>query len=406
MSVLDNIKTKLKAVEDSGRKIENLTSADPEYRYIKDARIEVDGKKLNTEEKFALAGYPRASKNRDLAAYITNAIKEYRKNGGDFNIDYKDLPFIAEVRSYVNHHNANHAAQLTVEDCLRNFGAHEISKIYKRYGAIMQVEHFADANGYVDNYRKNAQYYGYISKASQSLNMIDAYVVGLIGNQNLKESYIDADYIKLVSDKMDAFIRSNQIKEGRADLTMLHKLDPALYQQVTWIAKNFCSLTGEDLSRREVLYTLGLTENQASADLHEHKKSEEFNDCIAQLRDVASTNGKKLSRKDMTDKQYKIIKQKAQRLGVYVNELFRIYEIEYVGGIKKERFSKTKVTQLPYLEDMREERDNSYLAYLNANPKVPREIKFENYFKICTEVYDKYRSKILEKGLICESEYE
>lgn len=404
MSILDNIKEKLQAVVDSGRSVEDLTSADPEYRYVKDAKVIIDGKKLSTEEKFALAGFDRPSKNRDLASYIKNAIIAYRQEGGDFNVDYKDLPFIAEVRSYVNHHNANGPADMTIEDCLRMFGAKEVSKIYKRYHGIMDVKRFTDANGYVDSYRKDPTYYGYISKASAALDMVDGYVVSLIGNQDLQQSFLDVDYISMVMNKVDRYIKMHKENGKAVNLSELHRSNPQLYSQINWVANNFCSFTGENLSRKDVLYVLGIDVGNTSFSHLESEKDREFDSCIAALRTLPYDNEGKISRADMTDKQYKIVKQKAQRLGVYLTELFRIYEIKYMGGLEKERFSKTKVKNLPYIDEMREKRDKAYLQYLDKNAKAPKEIKFENYFKICTDIYGQYKDKIVSFGIDKEKE--
>lgn len=407
MGVLENIKAKLAEVVNSGRKVEDLTTLDPEYKYVKNAKIVVNGIKLSTEEKFALAGYPRPAKNRDLAEYIKKAIEEYRNNGGDFNVDYKDLPFIAEVRSFVNHYNANHDTDISVEDCLRNFGAYEVSKIYKRYSDVMQVRRFADKQGYADGYRKHAQFSGYISKVSSSLDMIDGYVVSLIGNQNLKHCYLDADYIKLVANKVEKFARLNKVADDNLSLTLLSVKDPALYQQVAWVVNNFCSFTGEDLSRNEVLYLLGIKENVPEVYAKVDKlKEQTFLKSMEILKVVALKNGGSISRKDVTDEQYKLIKQKAQRLGIPVTELFRAYEIEYVGGLNRQRFAKVMVQQLPYIEQMRKERDQIYSKYLQENANVPNQIKFENYFNICVSVYQKYKQKILEQGLIFANENE
>lgn len=407
MGVIENIKNKLEEVVNSGRKVEDLTASDSVYKYVKDAKVVVNGVKLTTEEKFALAGYPRPAKNRDLAEYIKKAIIEYRNNGGDFNVDYKDLPFIAEVRSYVNHYNTRHGSDISIEDCLHNFGAYEVSKTYKRYADIMQVRHFVDKQGFADSYRKHSQFCGYISKVSASLDMIDGYVVSLIGNQDLKHCYLDADYIKLVAKRIEKFAYSNQITDGKLSLSLLSVKDPTLYQQVTWIVNNFCSFTGEDLSRNEVLYLLGIKEDIPEIYAKTDKQKEQyFLDSMEILKATAVKNGGTISRKDVSDKQYKLIKQKAQRLAIPVTELFRAYDIEYIGGLSRQRFSKVMVEKLPYIKEMRAERDQIYGKYLQENADAPKQIKFENYFNTCVSVYQKYKAKILEQGLIFANENE
>lgn len=416
MAAIENIRERLINFIKAGGKIEDLKSGDPVYEYVKDARVYVDGQKQNTEQKFLLAGYPRPSKQRsNLEEDIKKEIENYRNNGGDFNVDYKDLPFYPLVLQYINHRPH---LNLTTEQCLRQFGAKEVSKIYKRYHKIMDVKNYVNANGYADSYRRDAKFCNYISKASKSLDMLDSVVVALIGNQDVKSSYIDVDYIKYVKNKLENHLEAYEYNEELSDFKNLSKVDRQLYSELSYLSKNMPTYDSEDATNVDILYMLDIdkdvnlddaTNFRKKSDSDSNKKLQaslnyRFIKLMEHYKALAQEKNGELKREDIRDGDYSIIKQKSNRLGMYVKEFFQVYDISYTDGINRERFAKHKVEQVPYIKAMRKDRDVLYNQYLKENQNDPNPIKFENYLNICVNVYEKYKNKILEKGYITVEE--
>lgn len=407
MGVADNIKSKLDEFVLAGGNVDELTSSDALYQYVKDAKVYDGERRLSTEEKFSQAGHPRARKiSSSVEEELKVAIESYKRDGGKFNIDYKDYPFIDLVRKYIRTYRERTGQNLSVEECLRNFGVDQVSNIYKRYIKIMDVKEYVNSEGFADSYRKDPEFFNYISKASKSLDMLDAVVVGLIGDQDLRKCYIDANYIGVVKNQLEQRVDNFQYTEGLENLRKLSKEDRTLYNRLEHISTNFITENGEQIGNKEIIDYFELDADET--DFRDKKKTKMFEiyfiGVMEKLKYLADQQDGVIRRADIPDKMYKAVKIKSQRLGIYIKDLFKTYEIDYVDGINKSRFSKIQVNEIPYINEMRKERDRQYTEYLINGKDDPKEIRFENYLKICKEVYEKYKVQILKVGMIEELE--
>ena len=399
MAVIDKIKEKLDQFVAAGGSIDDLKSGHPLYEYIKDAKAMVNGRRLSLEQKFEHCGYLRARKiSASVEQDLISAIEEYKQAGGDFNIEDNKLPFIGKLRIYQKERRRKTGENLSIDQCLRELGADNVSRVYRRYYGIMQVKNYADSQGNVDLYRQDPKMFNYISKASKSLDMPDCLVVGLIGNQNLKRCYIDANYIAIVKEKLLEFLKD-------FNLARLSEKEPKLYHQLRYISKNMIALNNDSLTKNDILELMDiLTVYKFDEEpVPQGNRVRKVSAVMEEIQEIAESNGGKIKRADISDRDYKILNSWSKALGIYMKDLFATYEIDYVDGINKPRLSKVQYDGIPMIDELREQRDKLFDEFIIKNSTIPPELQFEKYIEICQAVYNKNKNKFMEYGRI-ESE--
>ena len=86
----------------AGGKVDDLSTKDKEYVYIKNTRVrDESGKLLTLEEKFEILKHPRKKKYvSDVRQALIDEIEKFLAEGKSFHISRKKLPFYERLVTY------------------------------------------------------------------------------------------------------------------------------------------------------------------------------------------------------------------------------------------------------------------------------------------------------------------
>lgn len=369
-----------KFVADGG-KVEEMKTTHPIYQYINFSEMSKDGVFLKTiEERFEALGYPRKRKIvEDARVTLIEEINKYIADGGRFEVDHTELPFFNRMRTYMRRFQKQ-GIYLTFEEAMKELGYKDFSDTYSRCKKLEILKNFRDEDGYVDSYRKDKTYAGYMTWLSKFLDLPYYIIIELLCDEKLKKLTISTEYIAHVKAELEKYIEINGSLKGMSR-------DKKLYEKLRNLRRYLSFGTGETLSNENILaimeiYTEHKLKNNIAKDIDIEKILEKY---IEKGSAKAS---------DFDNSTYRKIISWSIKMGVPLNELFKSYGIEYAGH-NRDRLSTKVVTKLPYLSQMKARRDQLLLKsqICTENGYCKEEI-FEERIKVCKQVYDEFKDKI------------
>lgn len=368
-----------------GGDVNNLGSKDKIYLYIKDAKIKGEsGEYLDLDTKFELLGFPRErSKSKDVKQKLIEEIDAYKQAGGSFHINRKKLPFYERLHTY-SRILAKQGIVLSHEQIMKDLGYKEYSDMYFRCIGIFELQNYRDENDFVDSYRTNPKLKEYIFSLSETLRIPTYLIITLLADEKLNEIFIDVEYIEQVKTELQHYIKVNGTLKG------IRRKNPKLYEKFYVLIK-YCSDGVESLSAEDWLdiLELGDVENR----FYKTKKNEvDVENIMTKLKQKFGNSI--ITLKDLDSKDYYKIRKTAARLNIPIKELFRNYELQYKGNTVN-RLSSTKVTEIPYLDEMLQMRDRllNEKGFTETNGYCKEEI-FEAKVRACQQVYDHFKDKM------------
>ncbi len=379
-SAFDKIGEKISEYVNSGKSLEDLKSDDPLYKYIKNVHLrDEDGKLIPIKEILAMFGEERSEKHsKNVKIDLIEEIEKYRTEGGSFHVRRKSLPFYDKLRTYCR------SQDMLPEEAMKSLGYKDYSNLYYTYGNIDEIKKFRDKDGYVDSYRSDDSFKSLITSAADFLKIPVPLVVMLVCDENLKEFYLQTEYYDYVRQKMEDYISRH------GDLEGISSKDPVLYEKYRKVRTMFLAEYGEAVTNDDVLFTLGFEDIKNKMKDKEFK-SKDIKEIMYEAKTIAEKNGGVLSREDLENSKCRAVAINAAKLGVPVKELFRVYEVDYAHGKKIPRLSRVKMQECPYINEMRERRDqlmrDSGVSIENGNCK---EEVFEKRVEAALQAYSEY----------------
>lgn len=364
-----------------GGKVEDMKTTHPIYRYINFSEMTKDGVPLKTmEERFEALGYPRKRKIvEDVRVTLIEEIDKYIAEGGQFDVDHMELPFFGRMRTYMRRFQKQ-GIYLTFEEAMRELGYKNFSDTYSRCKRLENLKNFRDEEGYVDSYRKDKSYAGYITWLSKSLDLPYYIIIELLCDEKLKTVTISTEYIAHVKAELENFIEANGSLKGMSR-------DKQLYEKLHNLRRYLSFGTGESLSNEDILAIMEIdTEHKLKNNTEKDANIEEI------LQKYIEKGRAKAS--DFDNSTYRKIISWSIKMGVPLNELFKSYGIEYAGH-NRDRLSTRVVTKLPYLSQMKARRDQLLLNnQVCAENGCCKEEIFEERLRVCKKVYGEFKDKI------------
>ena len=391
-NIEESIKKKIAEYKASGRKIEDLKTSDPLYKYIKNSHFKgKDGKTKTIKEVLAYFGEYREER-KDIEPLLIESIEKFIADGGDLNSKRDDLPFNRRLNHYASKNG------MSPEQAMHKLGYREYSDIYYRLRGLEKIASFRDEEGYVDGYRQDEIFRNYVGGVSRFLNIPVALVVMLVCDEKLKNFYFPTEYLEFVSKKLQTYIDEN------GNLDSLSTKDKKLYDQLWRIRKGIFADLKEEVTNEEILYMLGIEDVKNNLQKRGIQLPS-FNALMDEAYEVVKEKGGKLTRNDLPAKTYRSLLVYSSRMAVPLEELFRVNGIEYVGGKNAERFSRVFLEEYPYLEEMKKRRDEliaiSGVSEENGNCK---EEIFEKKIEASVEAYLEY-ARMLDENFNMDLDY-
>ncbi|MBQ3502311.1 MAG: hypothetical protein IJA72_01435, partial [Clostridia bacterium] len=339
---------------------------------------------VDLETRFKELGFPRKPKYKDNKQELITEIEAYKKAGKSFHITRKKLPFFPRLHVYAETLKRQ-GVELSHEQIMKGLGHKDYSDTYFRCMGIFELEKYRDDKGFVDSYRKNARLKAYIRGLASSLDLPYYLVVTLLGNEQLEKCYIDTEYIQYVKTQLQQHVKEYGSLKG------IKTKNRSLYDKVRTLMKYYGDGGEAGLSAEDWLdiFDLGDVENNFRNIAHKEM------DVTYIMEELKKEFGNRvITAKDIDSKKYRLIIKKAIQLGIPIKELFRNYSLNY-NGISIDRLSSMQVTEIPYLEEMKQVRDMWLQAkgYTKENGYCKEEI-FEARVEACQYAYNKFKDKM------------
>lgn len=372
------------------RSVDDLGVHDVEYNYIRNSRVkDANGRLMTTEEKFTLLGYERKGRSsRNIRQELYDEISQYIADGGSFHVERKTFPFYSKLRSYAGQLRAN-GKPATHEEIIRgDLGFSSYSDLYYRCMRLEEIEKYRDENGYVDSYRKDEEFATHIRDMATTLNVPAYILITLIADEKLKESYINTDRISYLKYQFNEYLK----KHG--DLVGITSKSPELYEALRTVTGDFSDGSGVTYTRNEMLDVFGFgdVKNKLRPETLKPENDAKFESIITHLK---KTYGDKIIKyTDIEGPIYAALQKRAVKLNITIYELCRSYGLNYRGNYNTQRLSKCWVKGVPYLEEMRAERDALIKEYLkDVKFDLSKEEMFELRVTAAQQVYEEFKSK-------------
>lgn len=380
-----NAKKMLDEYVANGGNIDDLGRSNPEYVYVKDARIKgADGKYMDLEAKFEMLGHPRKPKYKDNKKELIAEINAYKQAGGSFHITRKQLPFYYRLRVYASQLKRN-GIDLTYEQVMKGLGYKDYSDTYFRCISLFELGKYRDDNGFVDNYRKDEKLKSYIWSLGRSFDLPYYLVITLIADEKLNKCFIATEYIESVKMELNRYV------EEHGSLKGIKRNNTNLYYKLNMLARYYSDGSERDLNKGDLLSIFDLSDVENGF----RTMPQEDVDIEAMMLGFKQEFGNRvISRKDIDSKKYYAIVKKAVKLAIPIKELFRNYGLNYKGN-QVDRLSAMQVTKIPYLAEMKKFRDGLLEAQgITAENGYCKEEIFEARVKACQQAYNKFKDKM------------
>lgn len=367
----------------NGGDVDNLSTKDEIYQYIKNAKITIDGNRLSVEESFAYLGFPRKSKiAKDVKAQLVCDIDEYLKNGGSFHVNRKSLPFFERLRTY-RRALEREGIVFTNEQAMKSLGYNQYSNIYFRFFELHKIAEMQSEGEYIDI---DSRTQGVLQKAAISTKLPAPLIVTLLYDKNMSSYFVEADYFNYVVQEMQNYVEKNGSLKG------LSNKEPKLYQKFIHIKRYMFTGDLESLSSLDVLKAMGF--DGVESFLTSAVRDFDLLKTIDKLR-AASDDGS-LEFSDIDKLDYCYLNVYSKRVGTSLKELLNSCGLDYKGQNKGYVLGRIKSHQYPYIAQMRQRRDElmeeSGVSLENGYCK---EEIFEKKFEVCRQVYEEFKEKIV-----------
>ena len=254
-----------------------------------------------------------------------------------------------------------------------------------------------DKWGYVDSYRTNKPIKTSIAHISRATGLTEALVVLLVADEKLDSFLVKGNYIAYMTDRLKNYLNAH----GGNPFGMSSN-DTILSNGLRYIAKSFGTGNIESVSTLDVIESMApdyLDKSKVDTSKYGVRNSarETFDfvrDVVARIQDdmgdvvVPSEIPQKYSN------EVHILGNIASRLGTTLKDLFAMGGVTYLGRETAGRFSKIKLDEYPYLDEMRAERDRRVKEYLDGAGEICYKDFAEAYLDICSDVYAERQDKI------------
>ncbi len=330
----------------TGKKIEEMSTKDKAYRYIKNSRVyDENGELIKLEKLFELLGYPRAKKySSDVRADLIKEINEYLEQGKSLHIDRKKLPFYERLLTYT-HILRKRGSMLTHEQIMKeDLGFRQFSDTYFRAHKALKIKNYRDSEGYVDDYKSNQNLNAFVKDLAITYEVPYYFIVIFMCGEKLRRYNISVDRVAFVKRELE-----NYAAEHNGTLQGLRWNDPELYNAFDYLMDYFSDGSEQRYTKQEWLEAFEFnvpnrfkeTAKQGVKDIEDviHRVKQQF------------PNGFVVA-KDMDQRDYRQIVKKSISLGVTVSELLKKYGLNCKGS-SMSRLTRTYVEQVPYIFDMK-----------------------------------------------------
>lgn len=368
----------------NGGDIDRLDSKHPLYKYIKNHK---QGKGLTVDEKFALLGYTRNyQRESTIRQNLINKINAYLEAGGSFHIRRKNLPFFNHLRVYAQYLKEQ-GIEMSHEQIMReDLGYKQYSDLYFRSIGINHLAKYRDSEGFVDSYRDNRQFRLYISDLSITFGIPYYLTVTLLADEKLRDYEVSLDKVAYTKQILTNYVREHGSFVG---ITLKNK---KIYDEFCYLIRHFSDGTQQKFSRIEWLEIFGLAD-------FDHKFSEETSGAEVDVTEIMQRLKREYGEefvltKNINSMDYSKILRKAIELDISVEDLFRMYEINYAGTARS-RLSAVKLNHVPYLKEMKNLRDALMEGYgVKMSAGFTKEEVFEAKVKAVKTVYAEFKDRL------------
>lgn len=330
----------------TGKKIEEMTTKDKAYRYIKNSRVyDENGELIKLEKLFELLGYPRAKKySRDVRDDLIKEINEYLEQGNSLHIERKKLPFYERLLTYT-HVLRRKGVMLTHEQIMKeDLGFRQFSDIYFRAHKALKIKDYRDSEGFVDDYKSNKNLKAFIKDLAITYEVPYYFIVVFMCGEKLRRYNISIDRVAFVKRELE-----NYAAEHNGTLQGLRWKDSTLYSSFDYLIDYFSDGSGRTFTKQEWLEAFELDiPNRFRAQAKQI--DEDIEDVILRLKQQFP-NGFVVA-KDMNQADYRRIIKKSISLGITVSELLKKYDLNCKGS-SMSRLSRVSVDEIPYIYEMK-----------------------------------------------------
>lgn len=391
LNAVEEMKKRVEAFVDAGGKLENLKRDDELYKYIHGVHLkDKDGKFLTMQEKFLLVGHDRAPVySQDVRQDLIDEIEAYLASGGSFHIRRKDLPFYERLHTYAQilKRERGLTEELTYEQVMRELGYRNYSDTYYLYHDLDGLQEFRNANGFVDDYRKDEKLKAKINELSQKLQIPIAVLVGVFAGENLERYSLSSDYFGYIQNQLQEYVKIHGNLKG---LTK----DKLRYAKVLFLKNRVATDLGEKLSVEDIVDLLGFggVEGDFKAKRKENKNA--VKELAKFCQEIKRNNGGVLKKADIPQSLYRVVLQKSLKHGITTKAYLKSFDVDYVDGRDVPRLSRFLVKEYPHMQEMRTRRDELLSAFDGQG--LCEEELFEKRLEVCIAVYDEFKDKIVD----------
>ena len=372
----------------SGGKIEDLSTKDKEYKYIKNAKVfDENGNKVELEKRFELLGYPRTiKKSKTVREDLILEIKEYLKKGGSFHINRKTLPFYERLATYSNSLRRK-GVYLTHEQIMKDdLGFKEYSEDYYRCKDIFKIKEFRDDEGFVDSFRLDRKFAAYVKDLAITYEVPHDFIIVILCDEKLKKYNIAIDKVRYIERSLKNYATLYGTFVG------LRRNDPVLFESFEYLTRYYSDGSEQTFSKKEWLDIFGLGDVENRFKDVNKQEVIDIDDVMLKLKNLHPDGF--IVAKDIDSRDYRKIIKKAVKMGVSVGEVFNTYDLKCKGA-RISRLTRAYVKEYPYLQEIKERRDKLILqsGKTKENGCCKEEI-LEARVKAMQQVYLEFKEKL------------
>jgi hypothetical protein len=342
----------------------------------------------NLEEKFAILGiYRKSAKTSDVELDFKNAVYSYLAAGGDLYISPANYPFYEKMRTVLRKYKRK-GVELTYAQLFEKIGINAYSETYTNFKELFKLNSYRDSDGYVDSFRSDQIMNTTIDDYSEKLGIPQSLIVLLVANENLKKCYINTDIIDVVKLQIDSYLAKYNSFEH------ISTNDPSLYNKLVRLRKSIPDGSGKPMSTREFIEFLGYEDTHGTFKSYTNLRTLNLNELFAYLQKIGAQRNGDIFRTDIPNGEYKLLVEYVARNKTTIKDVLAAANLNYRDYRNYKLFNCIYVSEYPFIAEMRADRD-AIMAIVDANnPGLCDAKRFEEYIKICKEVYAKYKSKI------------